>query len=235
MEACSARSGDGAAGRKEKAMESQWIAAQLKANGFEFVLFPYEQAKVELLDSGPKAAMNSSRVWQEQLMTPAFQIPDTAEIGIDGDGAANRTLFPFVTINESYSVSSFHVMDRFAVTMRPLDEQQFSALSSKREALEDAAARVAGEVFQSAGKFRFEVDKSANSLAYGRQKIPEGKNPAELFPIEMIQWWYSDNEFGFGVQKTTPVIGDRYPSAMGVSPQQVLIWFDIFGMKRYVK
>lgn len=219
---------------KEKSMESQWLAEQLSEHGFRLVLFQYEPAKAESLDSGPRAALNSSRVWQEQIMTPAFQLPAGPKVGIHRRRNSEPDALSFRYESGDYSVRCFHTMDRLVITLRP-SQEQLARLWSSHDAVEDVASRVAGEVFPYTGRFRFQVEKRAVPMAYGGEKVPDGKNPAELFPIEMIEWWYDGNEFGFGTQKVTPVIGDRYPSSMGPSPQQVLIWFDTFGMKRYVK
>ncbi len=215
-------------------MESQWLAEQLSEHGFRLVLFQYEPAKAESLDSGPRAALNSSRVWQEQIMTPAFQLPAGPKVGIHRRRNSEPDALSFRYESGDYSVRCFHTMDRLVITLRP-SQEQLARLWSSHDAVEDVASRVAGEVFPYTGRFRFQVEKRAVPMAYGGEKVPDGKNPAELFPIEMIEWWYDGNEFGFGTQKVTPVIGDRYPSSMGPSPQQVLIWFDTFGMKRYVK
>ena len=70
-------------------------------------------------------------------------------------------------------------------------------------------------------------------MAYRQEERPTGRNARELFPAELMEWWYDGEDFGFAVQKVTPIIGDRYPSTLGISRQQVLMSFDMFQVQRH--
>jgi hypothetical protein len=231
-----ARAQNGAAvkGAKERRMESQWLAEGLAKHGFQFVLFQYEPSKVESLESGPKAAINSSRLWQEQIMTPAFEIPDRAETGIHRNHGDDPDALSFRYESGEYIVHCFHVMDRLAITLRPSEERS-ARLRITDESVKDVATRLAGEVFQHAGEFQFEMERQASPMAIGRETPPAGKTAEELFPVEQIEWWYDGREFGFGVPKVTPIINGHYPASMGPSAGQVLKWFATYGMKRWLK
>jgi hypothetical protein len=221
-------------GAKEGRMESQWLAERLAEHGFQFALFQYETAKVEALESGPRAAVSSSRLWQEEIMTPAFEIPDRAEMGVHHHHGDEPDALSFRYESGDYIVHSFHVMDRLAITLR-LSEEQSAQLRITDESVKDVAGRLAGKIFQHAGELQFETEKQASSMVIGRERAPAGKTAEQLFPVERIDWWYDGKEFGFGVPKVTPILNGNYPSSMGPSAGQVLIWFATFGMKRWVK
>ena len=224
--------GLGNAPEKGKTMNSEWLQQTLSQNELGFVFFQYRDLPPEEIPRGPRAAMASSRLWQERLMRLPFQVPTEAIGRVHSRQSGQPDAISFVYEAAGFSVQSFHLMDRLAIVLTPLPHNTgYKPL--RGQPVEALASRLARAVFEPDGEIDLVVEESDAEGKFGRNRRNPAPAPRRASPIDLIRWWCEGATFGFATEKVTVLEEGKVPSTAGFSPQQVYMWFDTFGIRRY--
>lgn len=215
-----------------KTMTSKWLEKKLSQNDIGFVLFQYRSVPQDELPPGPRAAMSSSRLWQERLMQLAFQVPLDARAKVHDRKQGEPDAISFDYEAGGFSVVSYHLMDRLAIVLTPLPDNTKYAVS-RAEPAQVLASRIARAVFQPGGRIDLVTEASDGEVKFGRNRKDRAKAPERESATDLIQWWCEGGTFGYATEKVTVLEEGNVPSTAGFSEQQVYMWFDTFGIRRY--
>ena len=195
-------------------MAHEWLTSRLNEAGYGLVSLHFVR---EPLSPGVSSAAGSSRLWQEQLLTPAFEIPAEITPAVHHRSGREPDALEFEYKTEEYQVATYHTMDRLAVVIR------------SREGALPATEAIARALFQNPERLKLVREQSEEGVTFGRQ----GREPHPPQPwMESLVWWSGDGEAGFAVEKAVALEEGKEPSTAGYSPQQILMWFDTFGLRR---
>ena len=201
--------------RKGVPMDRDWLTSRLTEAGFGLVSFHYVQ---ERPSPGVSAAAASSRVWQEQLLTPAFEIAPGVVPGVHHRSAGESDALEFAYHTLDYAVRAFHSMDRLVVILRPLEG-----------APQGAPEAIARLLFRDSAPIKLVREQTKDGVTIGRQRAEA--DPPQPW-IDSMVWWSGNGETGFAVEKAVALEPGNEPSTAGFSSQQVWMWFDTFGSRR---